>query len=126
MKKIVLLAILLLSFAVRAEAITELSKTYVSSNTTAGTVSTTVLTTTIIPGVHKIIGYKVVPVQGSGAGAWATLYSGSLAEGNIIGESDALAASSDGEVWAYPKTVKGGGLTIIQSSKSNVFITYSR
>lgn len=105
---------------------TQLSKTYISRNNSGGKLSTAVSTSTIIPGIHRIVGYQVRPIAASGAGAWVTLYSGSRTQANIIGESETLENTSDGEVWGYPKAVKDGGLTIVQSCYSNVLIEYSR
>lgn len=129
MKKLfaIVLAIGLLLFIGRAESVTELSLTYVSRNSTASTLTTQVPVTTIIPGIHKIVGYQVMPSLDSPAGAWVSIYDSSArAQANIIGESEALTNTTDGEVWGYPKAVKAGGLTIVQSCHSTVFIEYTR
>ena len=127
MKKIFAIALIIgLLFIGSAES-TQLSKTYISENNAAGNLTTAVSTSTIIPGIHKIVSYSVLSNLNSGVGAWVTLYSGTTAlKASIIGESEALANSTDGEVWGYPKAVKGGGLTLVQSCYSTVLIEYTR
>jgi len=128
MKKILAISLLIgLLFIGSAESVTQLSKTHIIRNNSTGALTTEVSTATIIPGIHKIVGYRVVPIASSGVGAWVTLYSGTTTnQQNIIGESEALVHETDGEVWGYPKAVKDGGLTVIQGSFSNVFIEYTR
>lgn len=128
MKKILAIALMLgLLFIGFAESTTQLSKTYLIRNNAAGNLTTLVPITTIVPGITRIIGYHIIPIQGSGVGGWCTLYSGTTAsQANIIGESETLTYAADGEMWGYPKAVKGGGLTVIQSCYTNVFIEYSR
>jgi len=125
-KVLALLAIMGLLFIGTAES-TQLSKTYISRNNTGEPITTQVPITTIVPGITRIVGYRVVPIRTSGVGAWVTLYDSSArAQANIIGESETLTYVPDGECFCYPKAVKEGGLTIIQSCYSNVFIEYSR
>ena len=109
-----------------ARTTTQTCLTYVSANTTGADVLTAVSTSTIIPGIHKIVGYSVRPENGIAAGAWCTLYSGSRERANIIGESEVPADRVEGEIWAYPKHVREGGITLIQSPQSVVLIEYSR
>lgn len=127
MKKIFAVSLIIVLLFIGSAESVQLSKTYVSRHNVANTLTTLVPITTIIPGIHKIVGYHVIPIQGSGVGAWCTLYSGTAtSESNIIGESETLTAEADGELWGYPKAVRGIGLTIIQSDYSNVFIEYTR
>lgn len=112
-----------------AEAITPLSLTYVSRNNTGNDVTNTVSTSTIIPGIHKILGFTVMPigpVSGSNAGAWGTLYTGSAIQANLLGECESLANESNNKIFPYPKRVKGGGLIINQGAYSVVIIDYTR
>lgn len=109
-----------------AEAISPLSKTYISVNNTGGDVANTVSTSTIVPGEHKILSFTVIPIEGSSAGGWATLYSGPTAQSNIIGEAETLANKSKDKIFPYPKAVKAEGITITQSAYTVVLIDYTR
>lgn len=128
MKKVILaviLAIGLMSISSTPDA-ADLSETYVIRNNTSDVLETAVSTSTIVPGIHRIVGYNVRAILGSGMGAWVTLYRGGTAQSDIMGESEALEDTTDGEVFGYPKAVREGGLRVYQSAYSNVFIEYSR
>ena len=131
MKKILTLAVASILFLVlsTAGASTQLSLIYISRNNTGSIVATTVSTSTIIPGTHRIVGYQVVPSEDAthNTGAWATIYcSNSGTQADIIGETEIESNTSGGEVWGYPKALKAGGLTIHQSEYSTVLVEYTR
>lgn len=129
MRKVILaVLIMLLGIVGYTEATTQTCLTYNNENNTGADVSTEVSTSTIIPGIHKIISYTVMPlVDETAAGAFAAIYSGTTADTqNLIGESEAAADRNAGEFWAYPKHVKDGGITIKQSPYSIVIIEYTR
>ena len=128
MRKLFLaIAIILMMSVSMATQATQTSLQYVIENNSGSDLSTTVSTLIIIPGIHKILGYRVMPLANTYAGAWAALYSGTMADNhNLIGESEAGADSDSGEVWGYPKHTKEGGLTVKQSCYSLVIIEYTR
>lgn len=109
-----------------AEAVTQLSSTYVVRNNSGSNLMTAVSTSTIIPGIHKVVGYTVKPMTSTSAGAWVTLYKGGRAESDVIGESEVLVDTSESVFFGYPKAVREGGLTIYQSPYSVVLIEYTR
>ncbi len=111
------------------EAISPLSMTYTSTNNTGVDVVTEVSTSTIVPGRHKILGFTVVPIAGSTAGALAGLYSGATGMTNtstLLGEAESLKNESKNKIFPYPKAVRSGGLIISQSCYSIVIIDYTR
>jgi len=112
-----------------AEAISPLSKTYSIRNDTGAYVETEISTSIIIPGIHKVVGFTVLPTEATAAGAIASLYSGSggrAGNQNLMGEAESLADTSKHRIFTYPKAVQSGGLIVYQSPYSDVSIDYVR
>ena len=117
-------------FALRGQAsVLDLSDTYVFTNTKAYEVIELVSTTTIIPGVHKILAVTVIPYQISAYSPNVALYDAiatdQLSENNILGENEAPANESKERIFPYPKAL-ARGLALAIGPYTTVIIDYSR
>lgn len=138
---VLILAIFLMASPAFAASNYNLARHYTIENKAATNLVTYIPTTNTTVGDYgdyvfplntKILGYEVRPeaLAGSNAvGAWATLYDATsasqLVRGEVFGEIEALANSS--EYYPFPEGREvTNGLTIIQSAKSVVIIYYSR
>ncbi len=130
-KKISILVLgVLFSIVTFAQAsVTTLCDTYTSVNSSVTSLTTYVSTSTVIPGIHKILSIAVAPFSESGTASGVAIYDATTAaqitNSNMKGECESVANSSNDRVFPYPKPLSNG-LAIVQSAKSVVTIEYTR
>ena len=127
-KKILVLAIMLITINGFA-SVTELCETYVVENRAAGTLTTYVSTSTIIPGIHKILSFSVTPVPGTSTASGAAIYdataAGDITNANMKGEVETISNVSNDRIFPYPKHLSKG-LAVVQTDQTIVTIEYVR
>jgi hypothetical protein len=128
-KLILVLGILFSVFTFSYASVTTLCDTYISDNTGSGNLTTYVSTSTIIPGIHKILSIAVTPVPGTSTASSAAIYdattSAQITNTNLKGEIESIAENSNDRVFPYPKHLSKG-LAIVQSQNTIVTIEYTR
>ena len=136
MKKVLCLILCSLFLGVSAFAVsTDDYSVYTKDNTTGYYATTNVSTSTIIPGVHSIIGYTVMSLTGhvvngtliSGgsenvASIWDEV-SGTSSPSMIGPEIESIDESFDGYMCLRPKPITNG-ITIRQGANTRVQILY--
>lgn len=125
-KFILFLAIFFLSITI-VEA-TQICKTYTYANDTAAAVIVNVSVATIIPGVHKILSFTVIPTPARNSfGAWAALYDATTNSTRItlLGEAESLAKESKNKFFPYPKSM-AQGLSITVGPYTAIIVEYVR
>ena len=123
----------LLVFSPIMASVTDLSNTYSYTNETAAQVTVYVSTTTIIPGVHKILGFNLVPTSNSTQGTFAALYDATsttvstegLNLSNMLGENESVANYSKDKFFPWPKPLSKG-LTIVVGAYTTISVDFSR
>ena len=131
MKRVLVMVMVLLVMCVfRAEATDLTNKlTYRQENTsTSAHLVTNVATTTVIAGKHKIMGYRVQPLDGVTASSvtWATIYDGTSGYiYRMLGESESTGYAPHGEEWLFGKELYAG-LVIWQGPRTMVEVDYVR
>jgi len=124
------LALIVLSFMPLANASdTESILIYVKVNDTANAASTNVSTDTIIPGKHRILGYRVNPIiSGTGTinvGLYDAATTATALDAVLFGESACANTATEGETFPGPKPLSAG-LHINQGAYSSVTVYYER
>jgi hypothetical protein len=118
----------LLAVPVRA-SITDLSLSYSYTNDTGAEVWTYVSTSTIEPGIHKIMGFDITPTPQSDKGIYAGLYDATAAAHllltNLFGEAETDNTSSTSNIFPYPKRISRG-VGMIIGPFTTVTVHYAR
>jgi len=127
-RRFLVLAVLLLTVNGWA-SVTTLCNTYISDNPSAAILTTYVSTSTIIPGIHKILSIAVNPSPGSVQPSAVAIYDATAAaqisNTYLKGECEAVPYGSNDRVFPYPKHL-ANGLAIVQSPHTLVTIEYTR
>ena len=102
---------------------------YSVTNRTGSAVNTAVATTTIIPGKHRILGFRVYPItSGSGTnigGLYDADTTAEMTSANLIGEDLSANTTSAGYDFVYPVEVTDG-IYVTQGAQTTVMIYYER
>lgn len=123
------LMVILTGFIFAYAGVTTLCDTYISENKSTGSLTTYVSTSTIIPGIHKILSFSVSPYPGTSTASSASIYDATTAaqitNTNMKGEIETVANVSNDRVFPYPKHLSKG-LAITQTANTVVTIEYTR
>ncbi len=110
-------------------SVTQLSDTYICDNTGNTILTTYVSTSTIIPGIHKILSVSVSPRPNTTNPSMVAIYDATssthIRNVNLKGECESLPKSSNDRVFPYPKHLSRG-LAIVQSPYTIVTVEYTR
>ena len=132
MRKLFIVLMLILGvivFGQNSFAQTNLIKHYYAENDTASETVTNVSTTTIIVDRTNILGFEVLPTRSHSYSSYASLWDEAAATAhsinNLFGEAEAVAGSTENEVFPYPKRI-GDRLEIILGPYSAVVVYYTK
>jgi hypothetical protein len=102
---------------------------YSVTNATGSAKNTAVSTSTIIPGKHRILGFRVCPVtSGSGTnvgGLYDAASTSDLSSANLLGEDSSANTASAGYDFPAPIPLSNG-LYVAQGAQTTVTIYYER
>jgi hypothetical protein len=131
MKKIVLLALLILIPSLAFAEVESLIKTVTIDNNSAQDLTTYIPTTTIVPGIDKVVDINVYPFKASLFGVYASAWdstaatAGSITIQDNFAEIEGLANTWAEKFFMYPKKLKNG-LRITQGPYTTVHVEYTR
>lgn len=127
MKKFIVFSLVMLmcGIAFADDTIAKTVYSYGITNTTGKILATVISTSSIRPGVDKVIGYSVMPIDSSRSECYIGLFDGTdnSLSGEVLAENEAAQSDGVAELFPFGKTISDG-VVVSQGARTQVQVYF--